>query len=59
MIEEEPEDWNVLPVGTEIFSPNELNEVILRFPDIDAAIFFHEFVRSWCADEIRLEVVKS
>jgi len=57
--EDGPEDWNVLPSGTQIFAPNGINEVTLQFPDTDAAVIFFEFLRSWCAGEIQLEVVKS
>ena len=56
---DEPEDWQVLPVGTEICAPDEINRVYLQFPDQDAAIVFFEFLRSWCAGEIQLEVVKA
>lgn len=47
MIDEDAEDWNVLPVGTSIYAPDEINRVSLQFPDPDSAIVFFEFLRSW------------
>ena len=56
--EDESEPWEVLPPGTNIYAPDELNRVTLEFPDVEAAIYFFEFLRSWCSGEIKLEMVK-
>jgi len=57
--DDEPEDWCILPTGTEIQIPDIFNQVILTFPSADDAIYFHEFLRAWVNGEIDIEVVKS
>lgn len=52
----ESEDMVLFPPGTEIFPPDENNEVAIQFPTSGDAIIFYEFLRSFSTNEIELEV---
>lgn len=54
MPSDETIEFTLLPSGTIIHEPDEEHIVQLRFPDADAAIIFHEFLRSFVDGEIAL-----
>ena len=55
---EDAEPWVILPPGTEIHIPDIYNQVTLKFPTADDAVYFHEFLRAFVNGEIELEVVR-
>lgn len=53
-MEEEIEEFVLLPPGSVIFEPFKKHVTIL-FPTEDDAIVYHEFLRSFISGEIELE----
>jgi hypothetical protein len=51
-----PEDMVLFPEGTEIFPPDEENEIAIKFPTPEDAIIFYEFLRSYSAGDITLHI---
>lgn len=53
------DEMQLLPPGTEIFEPDEINRVTFQFPTEEDAIVFFEFFRAFASGEIKLQIVKS